>query len=226
MKTKKIIMRSIDILMTVVLLLLMAMQVTQQQLHEYIGIGMFVLVIAHHILNRKYYFSIFKGKYTPVRVFMLIVNTALLLSFVATPITGMLMSRYATPFLSGVVGVVWPRKLHLMLSYWSFVLMGLHIGLHLNLMLSKFRNKAVRIIVHILMSGISLYGFWLFMKLNIADYLLMKTHFAFLDYSRPAWVVLAENLSMLLAWAFLSYLLSMMLKAGAKKKHKGEDHHE
>ena len=34
MKTKKIIMRSIDILMTVVLLLLMAMQVTQQQLHE------------------------------------------------------------------------------------------------------------------------------------------------------------------------------------------------
>ena len=71
MKTKKIIMRSIDILMTVVLLLLMAMQVTQQQLHEYIGIGMFVLVIAHHILNRKYYISIFKGKYTPVRVLSL-----------------------------------------------------------------------------------------------------------------------------------------------------------
>ena len=70
------------------------------------------------------------------------------------------------------------------------------------------------------MSGISLYGFWLFMKLNIADYLLMKTHFAFLDYSRPAGVVLAENLSMLLAWAFLSYLLSMMLKAGAKKKQR------
>lgn len=217
MNAKKIAMRVIDVLMAAALLLLMAMQVTQQQLHEYIGIGMFVLVIAHHILNRKYYISIFKGKYTPVRIFMLIVNTALLLSFVATPITGMLMSRYATPFLSGVVGVVWPRKLHLLLSYWSFVLMGLHIGLHLNLIFSKLRNKAARIIILILMSGIAVYGFYLFISQNIVDYLLMKTHFAFLDYAKPAWLVLAENLAMLLAWAFLSYLIAQILRTIHKK---------
>ncbi|MBQ3285277.1 MAG: DUF4405 domain-containing protein [Ruminococcus sp.] len=217
MKAKKIFMRVIDILMIAAMLLLMAMQVTKQEIHEWLGIGMFALVIAHNILNRNYYAAIFRGKYTPIRVFMLIVNTALLLSFVATPITGMLMSRYATPFLDGVVGVIWPRKLHLMLSYWSFVLMGMHAGLHLGIISSKLKNKAVRITAFILMCGISVYGFYLFIQANIFDYMLMKTHFAFLDYSKAWWLVILENLAMLIAWAFIAYLVSLIFKMVKRK---------
>lgn len=218
MKAKKIIMRVIDVLMLTAMLLLMAMQITKQEIHEWLGIGMFALVIAHHILNRKYYAAIFKGKYTPVRLYMLTVNTLLLLSFIATPITGMLMSRYATPFLDGVVGVVWPRKLHLMLSYWTFVLMGMHVGLHFGIITSKLKNKAVRITAFILMCGIAGYGFWLFIKTNIFDYMMMKTHFAFLDYSKPWWQTLCENLAMLLAWAFAVYLFLLVLKSLQSRK--------
>lgn len=218
MKAKKIIMRVIDVLMLAATLLLMAMQVTKQEIHEWLGIVMFALVITHHILNRKYYAAIFKGKYTPIRVFMLIINSALLLTFIATPTTGMLMSRYATPFLDGIVGVVWPRKLHLMLSHWTFVLMGMHVGLHFGIITSTLKNKAVRITAFILMCGIAGYGFWLFIKANIFDYMLMKTHFAFLDYSKPWWQTLCENLAMLLAWAFITYLISLILKSVKNKR--------
>lgn len=215
-------MRAIDIIMLAAMLFLMGMQVTKQEIHEWLGIGLFVLVIAHHILNRKYYSAVFKGKYTPLRAFMLIVNTALLLSFIATPTTGMLMSRYATPFLNSVVGTALPRKLHLMLTYWSFVLMGMHAGLHLGIISSKLKNKSVKVIAFMLMCVVSGYGFYLFAKANIFEYMLMKTQFAFLDYSKPAWQIIIENLAMLLAWALATYLITIGLKNIKKKKEHNE----
>ncbi len=48
-------MRIVDAAMTVLLLFLMAFQVTGEMAHEWIGIGMTVLVIVHQILNRKWY---------------------------------------------------------------------------------------------------------------------------------------------------------------------------
>ena len=55
--------RIVDVCMTVLLLCLMAYQVTGEALHEWIGIGMTVLVIIHQLLNRKWYGALFKGKY-------------------------------------------------------------------------------------------------------------------------------------------------------------------
>ena len=62
-KRNTMIKRIVDVCMTVLLLCLMAYQVTGEALHEWIGIGMTVLVIIHQILNRKWYGAIFKGKY-------------------------------------------------------------------------------------------------------------------------------------------------------------------
>ena len=54
-KTNMIIKRIVDTAMTVLLLSLMAYQVTGEMAHEWIGMGMTVLVIIHQILNRKWY---------------------------------------------------------------------------------------------------------------------------------------------------------------------------
>ena len=42
-------------------------------------------------------------------------------------------------------------------------------------------------------------------------------HFAFLDYEKAWWLVILENLAMLLAWAFTAYLLSLILRRVTKK---------
>ena len=76
--------RIVDVCMTVLLLCLMAYQVTGEALHEWIGIGMTVLVIIHQLLNRKWYGALFKGKYNPYRIITTVVNIALLLSFAMT----------------------------------------------------------------------------------------------------------------------------------------------
>ena len=80
-KTNMIIKRIVDAAMTVLLLCLMAYQVTGEMAHEWIGMGMTVLVIVHQILNRKWYGALFKGKYNPYRSTTAILNILLMLSF-------------------------------------------------------------------------------------------------------------------------------------------------
>ena len=46
--------RIVDTIMTVLLLFLMAYQVTGESAHEWIGMGMTALVIVHQILYRKW----------------------------------------------------------------------------------------------------------------------------------------------------------------------------
>ena len=49
-KTTNIIKRIVDMVLTVLLLFLMALQVTGDVLHEWLGIGMTVTLVLHHIL--------------------------------------------------------------------------------------------------------------------------------------------------------------------------------
>ncbi len=54
----------IDVLMYIVFIVLMGHHITDNLIHEILGTILFVLFIIHHILNYKYYKTIFKGKYT------------------------------------------------------------------------------------------------------------------------------------------------------------------
>ena len=133
-----------DIILTLVLLFSMAYQVTGEALHEWLGIGMTVIVIAHQVLNRKWYTAIAKGKYKPYRLTLTITDCLLLLCFFTTAFCGMAMSSHAVPFMNGIISSMLARQMHLALSYWSFVLMGIHIGFHLATLISKLKKKSAR----------------------------------------------------------------------------------
>ena len=218
MKKSTVAKRIIDVALTVTLLLLMAFQVTEQLAHEWLGITMFALTVAHQILNRKFYAAILKGKYNALRILQLTVNCLLLLSFVCTALSGMMMSRFATPFMNGILPSSIVRQGHLAMSHWSFVLMGLHLGLHFGMIASKLKNKTAKIILGTVMTVISVLGFYLFFKSDMLSYMLFKNPFAFLDYEKAWWLVILENLAMLLAWGFAAYLLSLFLRSVTKKE--------
>ena len=172
--------RVVDVGMTVLLLLQMAYQVMGEAAHEWLGMGMTVLVIVHQILNRRWYGAMLKGKYTAYRAVSTCVNVLLLLSFALTAFCGMAMSNYAVPFLYGIVRVSFVRVTHLSMSHWSFVLMGLHLGLHMPVMLSKVKEGTHRMlsIVGAMIAGV---GLWLFFKNGMPNYLFFRVPFAFLD---------------------------------------------
>jgi hypothetical protein len=207
----------IDILLTLVLLPLMAFQVTGEAAHEFLGVGMTVLVIVHQVLNRKWYASLFKGNYRGFRLLSIIVNVLLIISFILTAISGISMSNHAVPFLYNLINVNTARVMHLAFSFWSFILMGLHIGLHISAMTAKMPGglKKVFSIIFTLIAG---YGFYLFLKSGIISYITFKTHFAFLDYEKDALLVFLENVSMIICFAFVGHNVSNVIREIGKKK--------
>ena len=205
--------RIIDIAMTVLLLCLMAYQVTGEMAHEWIGMGMTVLIIIHQILNRKWYGALFKGKYRPYRILSTTLNILLLLSFLLTAFCGMSMSGYAVPFLYGMAPVSFVRRTHLSMSHWSFVLMGLHLGMHIPMMTAglkwKGRTKTILAGLFTCIGGIGLY---LFLRNGMPDYLFFRVPFAFLDYEKAGWLVFLENLLMLSFMALIGNLAAIILR--------------
>ena len=221
-KNNSLVKRIVDVCMTVLLLCLMAYQVTGEQAHEWIGMGMTLLVIVHQILNRKWYGAVFRGRYTAYRALSAAVNILLLLSFVLTAFSGMSMSGYAVPFMYGLTDVALARKIHLSMSHWSFVLMGLHLGMHLPVMAAKWKMSDRRkALISVIFCGIAGIGLFLFLRNGMPDYLLFRVLFAFLDYEKPAASVFLENILMLLFWAFVGAQGALLCrKAYGKEREK------
>ena len=62
MKPKTVVKLSVDVLMTLSLLLLIGYQFWGDTAHEWVGTGMFVLFIAHHLLNLNWHKRLFKSR--------------------------------------------------------------------------------------------------------------------------------------------------------------------
>ena len=213
----------VDLCMSLVLLCLMAYQVCGELLHEWGGVLMTLLLILHHVLNRKWYAALFRDRYNAYRIVTVSVNTLLLGSIALTALCGMSMSAHALPFLYGLLPVSFARQTHLALSYWSFVLMGFHLGLHVPAMTAAFKwNGKVKIALSLLCAVIAGLGFRLFVKNGLPDYMFFRTPFAFLDYEKAALLVFAENLAILTGFAFLGGCCANVCKAlggkGRKRK--------
>ena len=213
--------KAVDIILTVLLLCLMSYQVTGETLHEWIGIGMTVVLIVHHILNIKWYGALFKGKYNAYRIISTVINTLLLASIALTAFCGMSMSNHAVPFLYGMADMVFARTAHLALSFWSFILMGIHIGLHLPAITAKVKpGKAAKVICTALFIVIAGIGLYLFIRNGIPGYISFRTHFAFFDYEKASALVFLENLSIEFFFAFVGANIVRLIRSLNSKTQK------
>ena len=135
---------AIDAAMTLGLLFLMGYQLWGDVAHEWAGAGMFVLFIAHHVLNRNWYKNLSRGKYSPSRVFQLAVDGMVFLAMLGLMVSGIMLSNHVFAFWDIHGGMSFARLLHMAASYWGFVLMSLHLGLHWG-MFTGLARKALRL---------------------------------------------------------------------------------
>ena len=153
-------------------------------------------------------------------------NALLFISIVLTAVCGMAMSSKAVPFLYGILPVSFARRFHLSMSYWSFVLMGFHLGLHVPAMTAGWKmNKTVRAILAAVFVVIAGFGFMLFLKNGIPGYLFFRSPFAFFDYGKSGPAVFAENFVMLIAFAFLGASCASLMKGDKKDGKKQKQPH-
>ena len=80
--------------MAILLPLLMAYSLLGETAHEWLGIMMSALFILHHILNRKWYGGLCKGRYSAVRILGAVTDLFLLADMIALPVSGVRSCRY------------------------------------------------------------------------------------------------------------------------------------
>lgn len=206
-KTTKIV---IDIIMSAALLFLMAFQVTGDEYHEWLGAGMLLLFLLHNILNAGWYKAIFQGKYSAQRIFRTILNFLVLIAIILTGYSGIVMSRYVFDFLPISGGMATARKLHLSGSYWAFVLMSIHLGMHWSMMTRHLKTEKTYMawIFRLIAAIASVYGAVLFGQSEIFSNMFLRNEFAILDYETAGVVIILQNLAMMSAWIFVGHYLT------------------
>ena len=225
MKTKQILKILTDLSMTVLLLLLMAYSLIGEAAHEWLGVGIFLLFVLHHVLNRKWYGSLFRGKYLPVRVFGTVLTLLVLLSMAGSMASGILLSRYVfrldVRFFSAAFQTV-----HMLSAYWGFVFLSLHLGLHwggimsmarkLTKKPSKFRKWTLRSMAFF----VAAYGAYAFVKRDFGNYMLLRVHFVFFDFEEPLAQFLLDYVAIMGLFVCIGYYLTKWISSRGTKRRK------
>ncbi len=219
-KTKLKLKPIIDILMTFALLLLMSYELLGSTAHEVVGVVMFVLFVVHHALNINWAKHLTKGRQTPIRVFQNILVLLVLISFIGSIVSGVVISRHLFTFLN-IKSTYTANRIHMLSAYWGFVFMSLHLGLHLNMILMMIKKKKqllpkVKTAFKIIFILVFAYGIYAFFKRDIASYLFLKNQFFLLGDNEHLPLYLFDYMSIMFSFATLSHFISSRLKSNSK----------
>ena len=141
----------IDIIMTVLYFILMAYHFTGRTIHEYLGFLIFIFFILHNIMNFNWYKNLSKGKYNLNRSLNTFINIMLFICMFGLVISGILFNR---------------DLVHIVCSYWGFILMSVHLGMHWGIFINMSKKivnikKQIYILIGLL---IAVYGIVSFIK--------------------------------------------------------------
>ncbi len=224
MQYKRVVKIILDIIMYLVFAALMQEHLWSDGLHEWIGITLFALFVAHSILNFRWYKFLLKGKYTTLRIVSTVINIALLVVMLCCMVSSVLVSGKVFAFLN-LRGARIGRTLHLITTAWAFVLMSLHLGLHFTSFANKLKQRrpilrAGQIIAVVLAA----YGIYVFIDRAFYEELFYLTEFKFFDNTKSAAGYYFQTIAMSSAFVSLAYygkkLLQMKGKSDKNQKEK------
>ena len=198
----------LDIAMTVATLVLMGGNYFFEStaVHEILGVVLLVLWAVHITLNRRFFLSLFKGRYNAFRILQAVVNCGILLCAIFLMVSGIMLSSHVFAWLGIESGANFARTAHLLASHWYLVFVSLHIGLHLSLFI---RGKVA--------TGITLalaaYGIYAFVAHGLWKYLTLQQPFFFLDLERGYLLFALDYIAIMAMFAVVMHLaMTAMVK--------------
>ena len=214
----------VDLGMTILLMLLMAFELIGRTAHEWIGAGMFVLFIVHHILNRKWSGNLFHGKYSSYRSLQTVSAVLVFLAMLGSMVSAVLISREVFAFLPISGGRSFGRTLHMLCAYWGFLFLSFHLGIHWNMILgmagklcgrpSKLRARLIRT-AGILIAA---YGVYALIRRDIPSYLFLQNKFVFFDFEEPLIFFFLDYLAVMDLFIFVGHYLAVAIRSLGKKQ--------
>lgn len=228
MSRKSTIKIGIDVVLTALLPLLMAYTLVGEAAHEWLGLAMLLLFVAHHVLNIRWVTGLFKGRYSTWRILNTGINLLLAVDFVFLAVSSVMLSNHVFAFLPISGGMAFARKAHMLASYWGFILMSVHAGLHGSMavgmakkaLLAKSAGNAWKWTLRIAAWLVSSYGVWAFIKREIGVYLLYHSHFVFFDFDETVWRFIIDYIAVMILFAAAGYYLGKLLQHAKRRNSK------
>ncbi|MGN0819697.1 MAG: DUF4405 domain-containing protein [Christensenellaceae bacterium] len=225
---------TVDAAMIALFLLLMGYHLFENFQHEWFGASLFVLFIIHNVLNLKWYKNLFNGRYSAVRILTIIVNCLLLCSMLANIVSAFMLSRNVFRFLgltSGSIG----RKIHLVATVWSFLLMSVHFGLHQQMFIGIAKkicqpNTIVKNVlkwsIRAIFFAVCIYGIIVFVQREVYSDMFLLKEFKFMDFSESKIKFFADYISVFILFASVGHYLKKCLAMLSKRRtvHKNNLH--
>ncbi len=211
----------IDIIMFVLFIILMGYHITGNKLHEILGIITFILFIIHHVLNRKWYKALPKGKYNGQRIVSTIVDFLLLIDMLCIMISAIMISTTVFSFLNIKTNMI-ARSMHLSSTAWGLILIGIHLGLHLRICFDKIRKKiktsSFEYTFYLIILLLLIYGIYAFIKNAPWQELFLLTHFKFFEYEQLPIFFYLEYLGITFLTIMITYSIMKVTKKRSEKK--------
>lgn len=202
----------IDMILIIAMLAAMANKLTENRLHELIGISMFVLLTIHNLLNWRWYGAIFRGEYNFQRRVNCTINLLLVAVLIVLAASSLMISKSLFAF-PGKTATLELRQIHTTAAYWLLLLSSVHLGLHWQ----KFSNAlkktvpaiqpaslpvAVRLLLAVTVVGYGATTVWV---RDIYSRLIMVYAFDFWDYSQSAVGFFVSYLSVIAAIVIITH---------------------
>jgi hypothetical protein len=171
----------------------------------------------HITLNRRFFLSLFKGRYNVFRILQAVVNCGILLCAIFLMVSGIMLSNHVFAFLGIESGASFARTAHLLASHWYYVFMSLHIGLHVSLIANRlglagaFKSKAALVATRVVAVLVVGYGIYAFVIRGLWKYLFLQQPFFFFDAERGYALFFADYIAIVVLFAVAVHLFNAII---------------
>lgn len=209
-------------LMLLLLLLLMADRHTGNMAHEWLGVLLLTAILLHAWLNRTWFSTLRKGKYTLSRSIRLILNGLLFTFMAGTLASAIIISQTVFAF-AGFKGELSFRTMHVFCAHWSFLLSAMHLGLYgkrfcnaLGSQAPHLYSEKSRCLFFGLGAAVAAYGVHAFQQRELIYSLTMRS--SFMPWSENAALFLLDYSTIFFLGVWIVSLLSFLASRWRKKQ--------
>jgi hypothetical protein len=203
---------TLDLAMTIMMLVSIAYQLTGNTVHELVGILISVLLIVHSILNWRWYVNLRKGRHHPRRLVSIMVNLLLLTVTTSLIVSGIINSHIIFSFLKIRLNVS-TRQFHALAAYWFLIFMSIHLGMHWKMIMADVRKMAgltetsriSTFFLRTLSALIVIHGINSSFERNIFSKLTAYYSFDYWDFNKSVTGFFAQYLSIMSIYICLAY---------------------
>lgn len=206
----------LDFIAASLLLVALAYYWLDNTTHEWIGTGIFLLIILHNTFNRRWYGALSKTRREARSLIDVVLTFSLLSVMLALLLTSLMISRTAFSFLQ-INGGFTVRQIHIFAAYWSLIFVSMHIGLRwqrvMHAMRSAFnivgesaaRTTALRLIA----GAIAVHGLQSSFVMGVASKLSLQMSLEWWDFEESVSGFFLNWISVVGLYVFLThYVLS------------------